>query len=202
MNLIASFVFAFVFSSNKTQFLEIYFKYFYKMGLCVIPTRCSIVAYKRKYSCKYLLYYPSSPPSQSKRHTQFKLNLPKALPGYCCTAYTHSHRPLRYFFNVVEHERWDIIKTCQGSARENQSKKVDFVVIKDLRGGRKTLVMSYYRSYGSLRQCQVCYTVHVALGYVPSPFNQLLTFHGSPEATESAIRYCKNATFDLADNVN
>lgn len=43
---------------------------------------------------------------------------------------------------------------------------------------------------------------YAALGYVPSPFNQLLTFHGSCEVTESAIRYCKNVTFDLADNVN
>lgn len=34
---------------------------------------------------------------------------------------------------------------------------MDFAVIEDLRGGRKVLVMSYYRSYGPLRQCQVYY---------------------------------------------
>lgn len=32
-----------------------------------------------------------------------------------------------------------------------------FAVIEDLRGGRKKLINSYYRSYGPLRQCQVYY---------------------------------------------
>lgn len=34
---------------------------------------------------------------------------------------------------------------------------MDFAVIEDLRGGGEVLVMSYYRSYGPLRQCQVYY---------------------------------------------
>lgn len=34
---------------------------------------------------------------------------------------------------------------------------MDFAVIEDPRDGRKVLVISYYRSYGHLRQCQVYY---------------------------------------------